>query len=77
MLLDIIHLVHSRPMTSHHVTYHVTEVIYLFIINKKKENQKKRNIKLRKINKRKRKKLVLTHIITELLHELFFMVLTL
>ena len=46
-----------RPMTSHHVIYHITTVICLFIVNKKK-NQKERNIKSRKIDKRKRKMLV-------------------
>jgi len=55
MLLDVIHLVCSRPMTLHHVISHVTTVTCLFIINKKKEIQKKRNIKSRKIDKRKRK----------------------
>ena len=44
-------------MTSHHVICHVITVIYLFIVNKKK-NQKKRNIKSRKIDKRKIKILV-------------------
>jgi len=38
--------------------------MYLFLIQKEKENQKKRNIKSRKIDKRKRKMLVLTYIIT-------------
>ena len=69
MLLDIIHLVYSRSMTSHHVTYHVTAVMCLFIINKKKKIKKKRNIKSRKIDKRKRKMLVLTRIITSSLRE--------
>ena len=65
MLLDIIYLVCSRPMPSHHVTCHVTTVTCLFIINKKKNKiKKKKNIKSRKIDKRKRKRLVLTHIIT-------------
>ena len=65
MLLDVIHLVCSRLMTSHHVTCHVTAVMCLFIINKKKKKiKKKRNIKSRKIDKRKRKMLVLMHIIT-------------
>jgi len=65
MLLDVIYLVCSRPMTSHHVTSHVTTVTCLFIVNKKeKEIQKKRNIKSRKIDKRKRKRLVFMHIIT-------------
>ena len=41
MLLDDIHLVHSRPMTSHHVTSHVTTVMCLFIVNKKKKKIKK------------------------------------
>ena len=39
-------------MTSHHVTCHVTcDVMYLFIVTKKKEKeiQKKRNIKSRKM----------------------------
>ena len=44
----------SRPMTSHHVTYHVTTVMCLFII-KEKEKKKKRNIKSRKIDKSKEK----------------------
>jgi len=65
MLLDVIHLVHSRPIASYHVTSHVTTVTCLFIVNKKKkEIQKKRNIKSRKIDKRKRKMLVFMHIIT-------------
>ena len=70
ILLDVIHLVHSRSMTSHHVTSHVTSVTCLFIINKKeKEIQKKRNIKSRKMDKRKRKMLVSKCIITyNLLH---------
>ena len=57
----------SRPMTSHHVTCHVTTVTCLFLINKEKEkeNQNKRNIKSRKINKRKRKMLGFKHIITD------------
>ena len=70
MLLDIIHLVYSRFMTSHHVTCHVTAVMCLFIINKKKiKIKKKRNIKSRKIDKRKRKMLVLIRIITSSLRE--------
>jgi len=39
-------------------SYHVTTVMYLFIIKmkeKEKKNQKKRNIKSRKMNKRKGK----------------------
>ena len=65
MLLDVIHLVHSRPIISHHVTSHMTTVTCLFIVNKKeKEIQKKRNIKSRKIDKRKRKMLVFMYIIT-------------
>jgi len=52
-------------MTSYHVTCHVTAVMCLFIINKKKKRiKKKRNIKSRKIDKRKRKMLVLMRIIT-------------
>ena len=47
---------YSRPITSHHVTSHMTAVTCLFIINKKKEIQKKRNIKSRTIDKRKRKR---------------------
>ena len=42
-----------RPMTSHHVTYHVTAITCLFIVKKRK---KKRNIKSKKIDKRKKKK---------------------
>ena len=56
-------LVLCRPMTSHHVTCHVTTVAYLFIV-KEEEIQKKRNIKSRKIDKIKRKMLVLTCITT-------------
>ena len=41
-------------MRSHHETCHVTTVMCLFIVNKKKKKKNiKRNIKLRKINKRK------------------------
>ena len=47
----------SRPMTSHHVTCHVTAMSHvpLSLIKKEKEKeiQKKRNIKSRKIDKRK------------------------
>ena len=49
------HLACSRPMTSHHVTSHVTAVMCLFIVNKEKEFQRKRNIKSRKIDKGKEK----------------------
>ena len=51
----------SRPMTSHHVTCHVTAMSCassLSLKEKEKEIQKKRNIKSRKIDKRKRKMLV-------------------
>jgi len=48
-------------MTLYYITYHVTTVTYLFIIQIKK---KKRNIKSRKINKRKRKRLVFKYTIT-------------
>ena len=44
----------SRPMTSHHVTCHVTTVTCLFIVNKRKEKEKL-NIKSRKIDKKKKK----------------------
>jgi len=67
MFLDVIPLVCSRPMTSHHVICYVTAVTYLFIIKEKRKRnskEKKRNIKSRKIDKRKRKMLVLTCIIT-------------
>ena len=40
-------------MTSHHMVYYVTAVMYLFIVKEKekeKKNQKKKNIKLRKID---------------------------
>ena len=47
-------------MTPYHVTCHVTTVMCLFIVNKRK-----RNIKSRKIDKRKRKMLVFQHTITE------------
>ena len=55
MLLDVIHLVCSRPMTSHHVICHVTAVTCLFIVKEKgkiNSKEKKRNIKSRKIDKR-------------------------
>ena len=55
-------LLESRPMTLHHVTYHVTTVTCLFIIQKKKK--KKRNIKLEKIDKKKRKMFMSKHTIT-------------
>ena len=45
-------------MTLHHVTCHVTEVMYLVIVQ-----EKKRNIKLRKIDKKK-KILVFKHTMT-------------
>ena len=46
----------SRPITSHHVTCHVTAVMCLFFVKKKiKIKIKKRNIKSKKIDKRKRK----------------------
>ena len=62
MLSDVIHLVYSRPMTSHHVICHVTAVTCLFIINeRKKKNQKKRNIKSRKIDKRRKNVSVQVH----------------
>jgi len=55
----------SRPMTSHHVTFHVTAMSCassLSLKRKRKQNskeiQKKRNIKSRKIDRRKRKILV-------------------
>ena len=50
----------SRPMTSHHVTCHVTVISRAssLSLKKEKEIQKKRNIKSRKIDKRKRKMLV-------------------
>ena len=51
----------SRPMTSYHVTCHVTAMSCASsssIKRKEKEIQKKRNIKSRKIDKRKRKMLV-------------------
>ena len=51
----------SRPMTSHHVTCHVTAISHASsssIKEKEKEIQKKRSIKSRKIDKRKRKRLV-------------------
>jgi len=35
--------------------YHVTIVIYLFIVQEIKETEKKRKIKSKKINKKKRK----------------------
>ena len=35
-------LLEFRPMTSYHVTYHVTAVTYLFIIQKKKKRKFKR-----------------------------------
>jgi len=55
----------SRLMTSHHVTFHVTVVTCLFIIQKKKkEIQKKRNIKLGNINIKKRKIFISKHTIT-------------
>ena len=44
----------SRPMTSHHVTCHVTSMSCASSLSLKG----KRNIKFRKINKRKRKMLV-------------------
>ena len=47
-------LIQFRHMTSHHVTCHVTTIMCLFIINKKKKKKKiKRNIKSRNIDKRK------------------------
>ena len=45
-------LLHSRPMTSYHVTCHVTAMSYASL------SSLKRNIKSRKIDKRKRKMLV-------------------
>ena len=50
----------SRPMTSHHVTCHVTAMEHVSSLSKEKEKeiQKKRNIKSKKIDKRKRKILV-------------------
>ena len=50
----------SRPMTSHHVTCHVTAMSHASSLSKEKEKeiQKKRNIKSKKIDKRKRKILV-------------------
>ena len=49
----------SRPMTSHHVTCHVTAMSHdpLLLIEKEKEKeiQIKKNIKSRKIDKRKKK----------------------
>ena len=52
-------LPYSRPMTSHHMTCHVTAISCAFSSSiKEKEIQKKRNIKPRKINKRTRKMLV-------------------
>ena len=37
-------LVHSRPMISHHVISHVTTVICLFIVNKKKKKFKRKEL---------------------------------
>jgi len=49
-------LLDYRLMTSCYVTYYVTTVTGLFIIQEKqKQKQNKRNIKLRKIDKKKRK----------------------
>ena len=49
-----------RPMTSHHMTCHVTVMSCASSLSKEKEKeiQKKSNIKSRKIDKRKRKILV-------------------
>ena len=38
----------SRPMTSHHVTSHVTAVMCLFIVNKRKRNSKEKIYKIKK-----------------------------
>ena len=40
--------VHSRPMTSYHVTSHMTAVMCLFIVNKRKRNSKEKKYKIKK-----------------------------
>ena len=51
-------------MISHHVTCHVTAVMCLFLVKRKRKSKsKEKNIKSRKIDKRKRKMLVSRHII--------------
>ena len=43
----------SRPMTSHHVTCHVTMVSYASSLSKRKEKEKKKKINIKSENKRK------------------------
>ena len=57
-------LAQSRPIISHHVIYHVTSVMCLFIINRKKKKKKVKRKEILNQEKRKRKMSLLNHIIT-------------
>jgi len=43
----------SRPMTSYHVTCHVTSISYAFSSSKEKRNSKEKKYKIRKIKEKK------------------------
>jgi len=44
-----------RPMTSHHVTCHVTAVSCASLLSKRKEKEKENQYKIRKIKEKKNK----------------------
>ena len=46
---------YSRPMTSHHVTCHVTAVSCVSLLSKRKEKEKENQYKIRKIEEKKNK----------------------